>query len=334
MFGFQFFKGDPSSFVMRFKNGKVKQQGTGSSFFYYAPTSSVVVVPLNSKESSFAFRTKTKDFQEVSIQGQVAYRISDPVKAAQMLNFTVSPKGEYLLDDPEKIEERVLRSVQVLIRNSAQTLPLRQALVCAQTLSTELQASLPSQGALQLLGIEINEVAVTAVVPTPETGKALEADMREQLLKDADAAIYERRLASIDQERQVQEKELAGEQALAIQQQAIEQQKLCAEREQMQQRFAMSQEQIEAQTADESKRTALVELKNNNAKAKADSRLYELKGQLAAYESIDIERLKIMSMVGLKPEQLIAQAIENLTKGENQVGNLNISPELFQALTK
>jgi hypothetical protein len=41
-----------------------------------------------------------------------------------------------------------------------------------------------------------------------------------------------------------------------------------------------------------------------------------------------------MSMNGAKPEQLIAQAIENLTQGDNKVENLNLSPDLLQSLIK
>ncbi len=41
-----------------------------------------------------------------------------------------------------------------------------------------------------------------------------------------------------------------------------------------------------------------------------------------------------MSINAARPEQLIAQAIENLTKGENKVGSLNFSPELLQSLIR
>lgn len=334
MFGIKFFKADPSTYVILYKDGQIKKQGAGSSFYYYAPRVSLVAVPLSSKEVPFAFQMKTKDFQDVSVQGQVTFRISQPTQAAQMLNFTVNAKGFYDSEDPSKVEERVLRSVQVVVRNEMEKQSLREALMSAQSLSELLYADLPEQSSLQSLGIEVNEVSLTAVTPTPETAKALEADVRENLLKEADSAIYARRLASIDQEKQVRERELDTEKAITKQQQDLEKQKLEAKREQMQQRFEMSQEQIDAQTEDERKRAALVELENSNAKARADAKAYEVQRQLEAYKGIDIERLKVMTMGSLKPEQLIAQAIENLTQGENKVGNLNISPDLLQALTQ
>ena len=55
--------------------------------------------------------------------------------------------------------------------------------------------------------------------------------------------------------------------------------------------------------------------------------------QIQAYQNIDTDKLRVMSMSGMAPEQLIAQAIENLTQGDNQIGNLNISPDLLTTLT-
>ena len=197
-----------------------------------------------------------------------------------------------------------------------------------------MQQELPERHSLKNLGIDITEVSLTSIVPNPETGKALEADVREQLLKDADSAIYARRLASIDQEKQVQERELETEKAINKQQQALEQQKLQAEQEKMRKRFAMDEEALSAKTEAERRRSELVELEAVNTRARSDAKAYDISSQLKAYDAIDLERLKVMSMSGMKPETLIAQAIENLTQGENRVGNLNISPELLQSLVR
>lgn len=50
MFGFKYIKADPSTHLMLFKEGKIKLEGVGVSFFYYAPSSSLVAIPSNSKE--------------------------------------------------------------------------------------------------------------------------------------------------------------------------------------------------------------------------------------------------------------------------------------------
>lgn len=333
MFGINYIKADPSTHLMQFKNGAVVKQGLGTSFFYYGPSSSLVAVPVNSKELPFVFRMQTQDFQDISIQGQITYRIASPSDAVKQLNFTIDARGSYLSEDPDKIEERVLRSVQVSVRNQIERRKLRDALTCAKALTTELKTDLDNVGALVSLGIEINDVALTAIVPNPETGKALEAEVRESLLRDADEAVYARRLASIEQEKSVKESELETEKAIQKKQQDLEKATLEAEREQMQQRFRINQERITAEIEDEEQLKGLVELNVANEKARADAQAYKIKVKMDAYAQIDSERLKVLSMSGMGPEQLIAQAIENLTKGDNKVGNLNLSPELLQSLT-
>lgn len=50
-------------------------------------------------------------------------------------------------------------------------------------------------------------LSILAIVPNKETLRALEAQAREEMLRSADNALYERRNASIEQERRVKENE-------------------------------------------------------------------------------------------------------------------------------
>lgn len=83
-------------------------EGSGISFYYYGPTTSIVVVPVGSVDAQFIFEEVTSDFQTVTIQGQVTYRIVDQKKTAQLLNYTydITKKG-YASDDPKKLPQRV-----------------------------------------------------------------------------------------------------------------------------------------------------------------------------------------------------------------------------------
>lgn len=46
MFGFKFIKVQPTEHVILTKNGKITKEGSGLSFFYFAPTHSLVKVPI------------------------------------------------------------------------------------------------------------------------------------------------------------------------------------------------------------------------------------------------------------------------------------------------
>lgn len=54
-------------------------------------------------------------------------------------------------------------------------------------------------------------LSILAILPNKETMRALEAQAREEILRQADEALYVRRNASIEQERRVKENELNTE---------------------------------------------------------------------------------------------------------------------------
>ena len=92
MFGIRFAKFEQGLYVFRYKKGAVVAQGEGLSFHYYAPNTSLVCVPVSSSDAPFMFSETSVDFQELTIQGQLTYRISDPEKTAKMLNYTIDSK--------------------------------------------------------------------------------------------------------------------------------------------------------------------------------------------------------------------------------------------------
>ena len=114
MFGISYLKMTPTTYVLHFKAGKVKRAGPGLSFWYYQPTSTVVAVPLASSDVPFAFNAVTRDFQELTVQGQLTYRVVDPTRLAGLLDFSIDQRGKYRSEDPTKLEERLDNATQVL----------------------------------------------------------------------------------------------------------------------------------------------------------------------------------------------------------------------------
>ena len=78
MLGFRYVKAQPNLYFMQHKNGKIVREGEGLSFFYFTPMSSLVAVPMASEDVPFIFNEVTADFQDLSVQGQVTYRVSEP----------------------------------------------------------------------------------------------------------------------------------------------------------------------------------------------------------------------------------------------------------------
>ncbi len=66
----RYVKTDPATYLIQYRKGKVRRQGSGLSFFYFAPSSTLVSVPLVSVDLPFMFAESTADFQEISLQGR------------------------------------------------------------------------------------------------------------------------------------------------------------------------------------------------------------------------------------------------------------------------
>src|ERR1700756_4199219 len=95
----KFMKVPPTTYVLHYERGKVKREGAGLSFFYWAPTSTIVAVPIASADVPFVFPETTSDFQSVTIQGQLTYRVADPKRLAPVLDFTIDKQGKPYFED-------------------------------------------------------------------------------------------------------------------------------------------------------------------------------------------------------------------------------------------
>jgi regulator of protease activity HflC (stomatin/prohibitin superfamily) len=194
MLGIRYIKAQPTTHLFRYKKGKLVQEGAGLAFFYYSPTTSLVAVPLASNDAPFIFKEVTADFQEITIQGQATYRITDPRKVSQLLDFNLDVRTQqYTADDPRKLPQRLINVIQALTRKELQTLPLREALRASDALVHQVAAGLTASNEITSLGLKVIGLSVLAIKPSPEAAHALEAEAREQILREADEAIYARR---------------------------------------------------------------------------------------------------------------------------------------------
>src|SRR5258708_14315196 len=77
----------------------------------------------------FAFLDVSSDFQGVTLQGQVTYRVAEPAKLAERLDFSVKPNGMYRTEDSLRMKERLVQSAQVSTRAVLQRMALRDVLI-------------------------------------------------------------------------------------------------------------------------------------------------------------------------------------------------------------
>lgn len=333
MFGIRFMKAQPSECVLHYSRGRLVREGNGLTFFYFAPTSSLVLVPMASVDVPFIFHEVTSDFQEVSIQGQITYRVVDPKRLSQLLNFALDARGRgYASEDPEKLPQRLVNQVQVLMRSALKALPLRQALASADELVAEMAERLRASATVAALGLEVLGFSILAIKPTPETARALEAEVREQLLREADEATYARRNAAVEQERAIRENELNTEIAVERKKRQIREAQMEAEKSVQQKKLEIRQAEMRGQIGLEEKRKELVALASENARQEADAKAYGLAAAMQAFAGVDPAILQSLASAGMEPGQLIAQAFRELAQSADKIGQLNVSPDLLREL--
>lgn len=332
MLGFNYVKATPSNYVLQYRNGQVVREGAGLSFFYFAPQSTLVSVPLNAVDVPFMFEEITRDFQVVTLQGQVSYRIQQPRQLAEQQDFSLLPNGNYASENPKHLPTRVLNAVKAQFRVLLQGLDLRDVLQGTERLSLAAKQGLASAPSLTSLGIVIGDLGLLAVKPNPETARALEAPMREEILKQADDATYVRRNAAIEQERTVKENELRSDLIIEQKKRQVRETQVESERVILEKKQQIKVQEMTGKVAIEQQNAELVQLQSENQKREADVRAYGVQVLIDALKGIDARSLQALMMGNASPEALMALGFQNLADNAAKIGEFNFSPDLLRQI--
>ncbi len=253
---FAYFKAEPTEYILASTNGRIFRQGAGQAFWYWSPSTSIALIPISTTDALFVFNETTGNFQAVTLQGQITFRIAEPVTLATLLDFTLDPRTRaYNSEDPAKLNQRIINVIQMHTRNELQQLSLEDALRSSTRLGETVLARIQQEPALRELGIQCTSLFFTSIKATPEMTKALEAEYREALQKRADQAIYSRRADAVEQERKIKQNELSTQVDL------------------------------------EQRRQQLVDLEGENARKKAEFAAEAVRIQLMPYQTVDTRTL-------------------------------------------
>lgn len=333
MFGIRFIKSQPTVHLMQFRAGRVVREGAGLSFFYYAPATTLVSVPVASQDRPFILELVTADFQSVTVQGQVTYRISDPRRTAAMMDFSLGRDGRsHVSEDPKRLGDRVAMQVEVIVQQAVQALELKQALRASASIARTAQAELASQPEIDALGLEILGVSIIAVKPTPDIARALEAEARESNLKAADDAVYLRRMSAVENERAIRQNELDTDIAVEQKKRQIRETQMEAKATLMRRENELRNEQMASDIELEEQRKAFVAGQAHNSRTLAEAEAHRVAAVMQALEKADPRIVNALAAAGMQPGQLIAQAFGGIAERAERIGQLNVSPELLQGL--
>ena len=203
--------------------------------------------------------------------------------------------------------------------------------------------------------IRIREYELTVHHRTYLTRRKVDDTQITTILKESDDALYERRNASIEQERKVKENELNTEISVEEKKKQIRETEISTKRMLMEKEnelkkievsaeaerkriiidaeIAAEQIRIDAEIELERKRKELAELRLENAKKDADAEAYRLSAIMEAYNKLSAEVLVALATLNMEPEKMIAGAFEKLAASGANIGTLNITPDLLESLT-
>src|SRR5512141_2054404 len=164
-----YFKGEPTEYVLVYRGGRLRRSGVALSFYYLVPSTSIVSVPTGTIDSQFILNETSGNFQAVTVQGQLTYRINDPKAIASILNYTIDPKTRaYKSNDPEKVAQRIVNEVQAQVRSELLKMTLEDALKQSASIAANVLAKIKDADVLKSIGVEVLALYIIAIKPTPE----------------------------------------------------------------------------------------------------------------------------------------------------------------------
>jgi regulator of protease activity HflC (stomatin/prohibitin superfamily) len=210
-------RGTTTAHVSHLRNGKTVHAGTGVAFWFRPLSAVLSEVPVEDRELPLLFHARTADFQDVSVQATVTYRLADPAVAAQRIDFSIDPETGVWRGTPlDHVAALLTETAQQYALDLLTTTDLTTALAAGVgPVRAAIDAGLAADTRLADTGIALVGVRVVAIRPEPEMEKALRTPTREQVQQDADKATFERRALAVERERAIGENELQTQIELA-----------------------------------------------------------------------------------------------------------------------
>jgi len=216
-------RSEPSIEALHYRRGRLARAGRGLSFWFRPLVSAVAEVPLDDRELDFRFEGRSAEFQSVSVQGVISFRVADAQLLANRIDFGVDlGTGQWLRAPLERLQSMITQLAQQVVWDYLSGTELRALLSKGvDETRSRIGAALMSEPQLAELGIEVVAVRVAALRPTAETEKALEMPARELIQQEADEATFRRRAEAVENERAIQENELKNRIELARREQEL-----------------------------------------------------------------------------------------------------------------
>lgn len=300
-------RAEASSYVIRFRNGRIRQSGRGLVFWFRPETASIAEIPMDDREMTLFVKGRSQDFQAVSVQGTIGWHVTEPERLADRVDFSINLASGRTQGEPiERIEARITGIANQAVLEYLAQAPVRALLDAGpEPLRAKLETALAADPALMEIGVAAVAVRLTNLAPSSELERALQTPTFEALQQKADEAMFERRALAVEKERAIAENELATKTELARREKLL----IAEEAENARSRAAGLAEASQVEAVAEAERIRTVE----GAKADAEQQ------RIAVYRD-------------LPPAILLGLAAQELAGKLETIEHVNITPDLLATL--
>ena len=311
-------RGNPSSHILRFRNGRLIRSGRGLSFWFMPLSTSIAEIPLDDREFPFLFHGRSRDFQDVTTQGVITFRVTDPECLAGRIDFSIDPKsGRYVEEPLEQLGGLLTELAQQFAWDYLAHTDLADVLENGLAETRErILGGFREDSEFVEMGVGIVAVRVNAISPEPEVEKALQTPTRESIQQQADEASFARRALAVEKERAIQENELQNKIELARREADF----IAQQGENERRRASEEAEAALIQTAGASERTGIA------AKAEAT------RTELVEKARNEAENARMQIYRDFPADRLFALAAQKLAGKLTKIEHLNLSPDLLGGL--
>jgi regulator of protease activity HflC (stomatin/prohibitin superfamily) len=319
-------RAEPSSHVLAYKNGRLAGRGRGLAFWFLPMSTAVAEVPVDDREQAFLFHGRSADFQDVTAQGVLTYRVIEPERLADRIDFSLDLKtGRHVERPLDTIASFLGQIAQQHAWTYVATTPVKKLLSEGHAVvRRRIEEGFATEAALPDLGIEVVSVRVSSIAPTPDLERALEAPAREDIQQSADEAAFARRAQAVENERAIQENELKNRIELARREET-----LIAQEGQNEKRRVVEQAEAGriAAEAEAARLVTAAEASARRQRIEGDARAAVIEAVEGVRTTMEANRMEIFRDVA--PQVLLALAAQELAKKLGKIDHLNVSPELL-----
>lgn len=322
-------RAEPNQYILHYRKGELARRGAGLTYWFLPLSAALAQVPVEDIETTFVLNERSADFQEITAQVTLTYRVIDPEKAARRVNFSISLEGGAWVEQPlRRLENLWAHWCLHPARACLIGMPVVE-IVRAGAAETRdaLEQSLRANAEIEAMGLALVSVQVDQVTPTAELEKALQTPTREAIQQKADEATFQRRALAVENERAIKENELATEIELARRQEDLIRQEGANQMLGVRQEAERQKFDVEAQA----------EREQIAARGQAQATLIEAQAETEARRQIlevetEAEARRVELWRDAPPAVALGLAAQRFADKVKTIQHLNLTPNLLNDL--